>query len=877
MAQQVERLKAALADRYTIQEELGAGGMATVYLAEDLKHHRKVAVKVLRPELAAILGAERFLKEIEVTANLQHPHILPLFDSGEADSFLYYVMPYVEGDSLRDKLNREKQLGVDETVKIAEGVAAAMAYAHRQGVIHRDIKPENILIHDGQPVVADFGIALAVTTAGGTRLTETGLSLGTPQYMSPEQATGDRELDGRSDIYSLGCVLYEMLTGDPPHTGSTAQAVIAKVVTDKPRRVTELRDTVPPHVEHAVHKALKKLPADRFASASAFAEALTGSSAVGTLELAAPTMPRGGLQRLRTWLPWSLTFALGIYALYATFGPARADPPRLVVTTVLPPEGLEFQGGLALSPDGQQLVFRASGSENRLFVRRLDDPDPKPLEGTEGAGGPFWSPDGARIGFFADGSLKWVPSEGGIAQTIAPVEQGYGGTWNRDGIILFAPAFQGRPIFQVSASGDAAPTPVTRLDSSHVGHVLPFFLPDGRHFFFGDGNPGPSQGIFVGDLETGRQAKIRDSGGQPKYSPPGYVLFQEQNVLYAQAFDPTSQVFSGGSQPIARIQTPLGWGRYTASQNGVLAFRGVQPGDRPLIVTDRQGEIMDSIGARGVTFGWSHDSRQVAFGGRDGLFVRDSERRITRLRTPSSQVAWAPVWSPGDSIIAYGAFTAGRPFQLWSARTDGSQPATKLVDLGAGLTLLNDWSPDGRYILLNRGQLDTATGSEVWTLDVKTSEVELLLSVDGANLGAAKVSPDGRWIAYTSDETGVNEIYVAPFRASGPAMPVSVGGGILPRWRADGRELYYASAGRIMAVRVGQGASLTFSQPEVLIPINDLPSLSQVIVTTEYHLLLGTYEVSADGNTFLFATGSDQQSEPITLMQNWVAWLAPGR
>ncbi len=242
MAQQVERLKAALADRYTIQEELGAGGMATVYLAEDLKHHRQVAVKVLRPELAAILGAERFLKEIEVTANLQHPHILPLFDSGEADSFLYYVMPYVEGDSLRDKLNREKQLGVDETVKIAEGVAAAMAYAHRQGVIHRDIKPENILIHDGQPVVADFGIALAVTTAGGTRLTETGLSLGTPQYMSPEQATGDRELDGRSDIYSLGCVLYEMLTGDPPHTGPTAQAVIAKVVTDKPRR--ELSRTI---------------------------------------------------------------------------------------------------------------------------------------------------------------------------------------------------------------------------------------------------------------------------------------------------------------------------------------------------------------------------------------------------------------------------------------------------------------------------------------------------------------------------------------------------------------------------------------------------------------------------------------------------------
>ncbi len=227
MADTLSRLKSALADRYAIQEELGAGGMATVYLAEDLKHHRKVAVKVLRPELAAILGAERFLKEIEVTANLQHAHILPLFDSGAADSFLYYVMPYVEGESLRDKLNRDKQLGVDETVEIAKGVAAALDYAHRQGVIHRDIKPENILIHDGQPVVADFGIALAVTAAGGTRLTETGLSLGTPQYMSPEQATGEREITAKSDVYSLGAVVYEMLVGDPPHTGSTVQAIIA--------------------------------------------------------------------------------------------------------------------------------------------------------------------------------------------------------------------------------------------------------------------------------------------------------------------------------------------------------------------------------------------------------------------------------------------------------------------------------------------------------------------------------------------------------------------------------------------------------------------------------------------------------------------------
>ena len=281
MSDPFERLKTALADRYAIQEEVGAGGMATVYRAEDLKHDRRVAVKVLRPELAAVVGAERFLNEIKVTANLQHPHILALHDSGEAGGFVYYVMPFVDGESLRDRLNREKQLSIDESIEITRAVASALDYAHRHDVLHRDIKPENILLHDGQPVVADFGIALAVSAAGaGTRLTETGMSLGTPHYMSPEQAMGDRELDARSDVYSLGCVAYEMLAGEPPHTGPTAQAIIAKVMTEEPRRLTLQRRTVPPHVDAAVLRAIEKLPADRFPAASQFAEALISPGAV---------------------------------------------------------------------------------------------------------------------------------------------------------------------------------------------------------------------------------------------------------------------------------------------------------------------------------------------------------------------------------------------------------------------------------------------------------------------------------------------------------------------------------------------------------------------------------------------------------------------
>ena len=290
MSEIIERLTAALAGRYRIERELGTGGMATVYLAHDEKHDRKVALKVLKPELAAVIGAERFLNEIKVTANLQHSHITPLFDSGEADSFLYYVMPYVEGESLRDKLDRQKQLGVEEAVEVTKAVASALDYAHRHDVVHRDIKPANIMLQDGDPVVMDFGIALAVSQAGGARITETGLSLGTPYYMSPEQATGDRDVDGRSDIYSLGCVLYESLAGDPPHTGSTVQAVIAKVVTETPRLISQVRSTVPVHVAAALQKALAKVPADRFATAGEFADALSGRLALA-LDLPSAAQP----------------------------------------------------------------------------------------------------------------------------------------------------------------------------------------------------------------------------------------------------------------------------------------------------------------------------------------------------------------------------------------------------------------------------------------------------------------------------------------------------------------------------------------------------------------------------------------------------------
>ena len=383
MPELLNRLQVALADRYRIEREIGAGGMATVYLAQDLRHDRKVALKVLRPELSAVIGAERFLAEIKLTANLQHPHILPLFDSGEADGFLFYVMPFVEGESLRSRLNREKQLPVAEAVRIATEVASALDYAHRHGVVHRDIKPENILLHDGRALVADFGIALAASKAGGNRMTETGMSLGTPHYMSPEQAMGEREITARSDVYALGVVLYEMLTGDPPFTGSTAQAIVARVLTETPRPILPQRHTIPPDVEAAVLTALEKLPADRFGTAAEFAEALAGrGTSAGDPSAPRPRRRRRARPRSRGWIRSSSGSPASRWprpplAAWGWLRPAPAPEVNRFSLYLPPAQALApvNQSGnrVAISPDGKRIVYIGPGQRgNQLWVREHD-------------------------------------------------------------------------------------------------------------------------------------------------------------------------------------------------------------------------------------------------------------------------------------------------------------------------------------------------------------------------------------------------------------------------------------------------------------------------------------------------------------------------
>ncbi|NNF37460.1 MAG: serine/threonine protein kinase, partial [Gemmatimonadetes bacterium] len=430
----IERLTAALAGRYAIEREVGEGGMATVYLAHDAKHDRHVAVKVLRPELAAMVGAERFLTEIKTTANLQHPHILPLFDSGEADGFLFYVMPYVDGETLRTRIEREKQLSVDDALAITRRVAGALDYAHGNGVVHRDIKPANILLSaQGEPLVADFGIALAVAQAGAGRITETGLSLGTPHYMSPEQATGDRDVDPRSDVYALGCVLYEMLAGQPPFSASTAQATLVQILTADVASVTSMRRTVPPHIDAALNRALEKLPADRFASAADFSKALgdpgftyaarpskVTAAATRAVEAPAAAPSRPWLRDPRSIAALVALLLVGAFGLLRpTAEPMAGVPTRAEVTGLEIPRGI---GGwrLAISSAGDWIAAGAvEEGVPYLFVRPAGDPAWRRLLNTDNASNPAFSPDAQSVAFQAGGAILTVPLTGGPAFPVA--------------------------------------------------------------------------------------------------------------------------------------------------------------------------------------------------------------------------------------------------------------------------------------------------------------------------------------------------------------------------------------------------------------------------------------------------------------------------
>ena len=824
MTEILGRLGAALADRYRIERELGQGGMATVYLAHDVRHDRKVALKVLRPELSAILGGERFLAEIKTTANLQHPHILGLFDSGEAEGTVFYVMPYVEGESLRDRLTREKQLPVEEAVRIAREVADALQYAHEHGIVHRDIKPENILLHGGHAMVADFGIALAAARSdGGARMTETGMSLGTPHYMAPEQAMGEREISPKADIYALGCVLYEMLTAEPPFVGATAQAIIARVLTEEPRSLTLQRRTIPPHVEAVVHRALQKLPADRFASAAQFAEALGNTGFTSTVARAdfakmVKASPRERVLRLAPWVLVALTTVAG---LWGTFRPrAREAPPIIGFTSELAAPITDLGGSpLALSPDGSRLVIAAQTVEDpqvRLYVRSLDGTSDMVLANTENTVQPFFSPDGAWVAYWSNGALRRVSIAGGTVIALMPVSGGFqGGSWGARGDIVVA---TNGILLRTSADGGAVDT---LLRDSTASHRWPEILPDGETVLFMTAGAGPSR-IQAMSLRSRRVTDLGITGTYPRYVGRGWLVYgTPDGVLFAVPFDPERVRVRGAAIPVtSNMRTGAGGAmKLGTSRNGMLAWLGGTAASRELVLVDATGREQSTSTPPDLYESprFSPDGRRIAvgigelLGGRPDIWSLDLAQNILGRVTYDSASVY-PEWSADGQWVHF-ATSRGGDYDLWRSRSDGSGVEEPVV-IGPNDHWEGVPGRDGRGFVYR--VTDPTTRRDVWWLPTGAREAVPVLVTPFEERGIAP-SPDGRWLAYVSNETGADEIYVRALPGPGGRVQISASGGREPRWGAAGSELLFRSRDSVFATPITiVGSEVRAGRPRAL-------------------------------------------------------------
>jgi serine/threonine-protein kinase len=892
MPELLGRLQSALADRYRLDREAGAGGMATVYLAEDVRHDRRVALKVLRPELAAVIGAERFLAEIKLTANLQHPHILPLFESGEADGYLFYVMPFVEGETLRDRISREKQLPVSDAVRITTEVASALDYAHRHGVVHRDIKPENILLHDGQALVADFGIALAASKAGGSRMTETGMSLGTPHYMSPEQAMGEREITARSDVYALGAVLYEMLTGEPPFTGNTAQAVVARVLTESPRPLGVQRHTIPRHVEAAVLTALEKLPADRFATAAEFAEALKDRSYASAAVLeaapppAAPAVRAGRRNILVPVLGGAAVVATGA-ALWGWLRPTPVAPLTQFAVALRSSEALAppSPGGgarVAISPDGRTLVYTGPGDgAQRLWLRRLDQLAATPIAGTEGAASPFFSPDGRRIGFIKSGTTVRIASlDGAPTVTLTDKANSTSGDWSDDDWIYFE---VDSGVARLRPSGGGTPELVHRIDQAknEVGAEWPFALPGGKGILVRTRRAGQGAADYdiVAVKGPGAPRHVLTHGIYARYAAGRLFVVTADGKLIAIPFDTDKLELSGA--PLALLD---GVGVRTAgfnvdlslSRTGTLVYTsGSTLGSRRPVWVSREGQVSPvdtSWDPQGLitNIALSPDGRQLAVelirNGKADIWVKQLPTGPFSRITFGDTAGVRPAWSPDGRDLYFIRDRAGTGVgPLFAHRADGTGTDRPLTASRADYGQIVP-SRDGRWIV-TRTPANTGGTGDILSLRVGGSDsTPVMLVASPATEFFPALSPDGRWLAYSSDESGTPEVYVRPFPETASAKwQVSTAGGQQPLWAASGRELFYINGKReLVAAEIRPGAALSVGEQRVLFS------------TAPYTGGAGVhgYSVTADGKRFMLTQeGEPLQESELVVAQGWLQQL----
>ena len=869
---------------YEIGVPIGAGGMGEVYKACDTRLGRTVAVKVLPSHIAAREDLkQRFEREARAISSLNHPHICVLFDIGRLDGVDFMVMEYLEGETLASRLQKGP-LPVDQALKYASQIADAVDRAHRSGVVHRDLKPANIMITRDGVKVLDFGLAKTAPKAAPPRtapddatltmaLTGEGIVLGTPHYMPPEQIEGGG-VDARTDIFAFGCVLYEMATGKRAFDGKTKAGVIGAILSSDP----PILSGVPPALEILVRRCLAKDPEDRYQSMRDL-----------VLDLHTVTRePRATQPRTRRWLwPACAALAATLAALAGWFA-KPSEEPRPQVFSLNPPPGHHFQsligeeGGSAISPDGSTLAFIAIGKTGvqQFWVRRMDDGQERPLPGTERARHPFWSPDSRFVGFFADGKLKKIDVNGGPAQTLCNAPNERGAAWNTEGIILFGSL--GAGIQRVSAAG-GPPVPVTHPPSGGgVSHMWPSFLPDGKQFLYSNLSGSIEQkGVYATSLDAPDAAKrlipqlsnavyapARPSSGLLS-SDKGYLLFHREGALIAQRFLPGRLELIGESLPIAeRVSiSPAGMSAdFSVSRDGTLIYAAGAGSQYQLTWRDRSGRKLGTVGEPGaVNFpALSRDGKRLAFRridatGNYDIWIAELSRSTTTRFTFETTIDSFPAWSPDGSWLAFSSSTAGS-FTIKRKPASGAGEPEALIDG----SYLSEWSPDGRYLLLYDS---SQNGFDIHLLPLTGERKRRTLVGSKFNETHPRLSSDGRWVAYVSDESGTREVYVQRFDPDQPASgrwQVSLSGGGEPRWRGDGGELYYLSLdGKMMAVAVkGSGDHFEAATPQ---PLFETPAESSSNIIWDY-------DVTRDGQRFIIAEPvAGGEARPLSVLLNWQA------
>jgi serine/threonine protein kinase len=884
---------------YEIQSPLGAGGMGEVYRARDTRLDRVVAVKILPEHLSSSAELKtRFEREARAVSSLNHPHICHLYDVGTQEGTSFLVMEYLEGESLADRL-RKGGLPLKQALAYGIQIADALAAAHRAGILHRDLKPGNVMLTSGGAKLLDFGLAKTSTTLSGSAaaissmtpstptmtiaelsskskdLTQRGTIVGTFRYMSPEVLQG-AEADARSDVFSLGCVLYEMVTGRKAFEGKSQLSVLTAILEKDPDSIQQMQPTSPAALDHVVRGCLEKDPSERLQTAQDVKLELKWIAETGA-EAKVPRVSRGGFW---PWIAAAGAFALGL-VLATAYGTFNVHQNAVLRSSILAPAGTSFvtlspeSGPPEISPDGVKIAF--SGRDDKgnvmLYIRALNSLTADLRLGTNNASYPFWSPDSREVGFFADGKLKSISLDGWPPQIICDVNNARGGSWSKEGVIVFAPG-TGSNLMRVSPGG-GTPEPASRLDLPHAenSHRWPYFLPDGSHFLFWARN---SRGVqehtlYVGTLGSLDAKPLMRSELMARYSQ-GYLLFMRDRTLMAQPFDANKIELKGSSVPIAEhIATNTISNRpvFSASEDGTLLYQtGSMEGGWRLLWFTRDGKQSGALGELDRYFdpAISPDGKRVAAGlltsqGIIDIWIFDLARGTKTRLTFGPSVQRFPVWSPDGKTIYYASNGKGS-FQMFSKPADGSGPEQPVLQ-DNDIEFPRGVSPDQRYLVFTHVAVNKGRPG-IWALPLFGDRKTFIVVESTFDNNFPTLSPDGKWVAYENNESGPSEIYVTAFPGGGVKWQVSTNGGARAEWRSDGKELYFLDAAdNVMACDVKtDGKSVQFGTPHLL--------FRGVGVQNQQ----GPYAVSSDGKLFLMNSGDlKEENQPLILVQNWAREL----